>query len=82
MHASRAMMALAVLPLIIITRTALRRSIGANRPLNTAVPGMIITIMSGAMPLRIATLTEAAHIVIRIIVTNTSPSCSREEPDR
>ena len=73
MHAPQAMLVLVVLPRTIIPTTALGHSIGANCPLNAAVPGITITIISGTIPLRIATLTEAAPIVTGIIVTDTSP---------
>ena len=73
MHVSQVIVALAILPLPMIIMTALQRK-DANRLLTATVPGIAITMLSGAMPLRIATLIEAAPIVIKIIVTDTSPT--------
>ena len=81
MHVSQVIVALAILPLPMIIMTALQRK-DANRLLTATVPGIAITMLSGAMPLRIATLIEAAPIVIKIIVTDTSPTLMQSGTSR
>ena len=71
MHVSQVKTTLGVLQISMITMTVLQRK-HAGHPLIEAVPGVSNTMLSGAMPRRIATLIEADPMAIKKIGISTS----------